>query len=80
MNRDLLEQIMVQLKVTQIDELAAVPPGNIPRPFEFIASGCRRFRRQLSAVCAAVHHDCFFLSHSYYQFTSKSHFKTAWSL
>src|SRR5712692_9332847 len=70
-HRDLLEQIVVQLEVAQIDELAAVPAGNVARPFQLIASGRRRLGRKPPAIRATVHHDCFLLSHSSYQCTSK---------
>ena len=53
MNRDGLEQIVVQLEVMQVDELAAIAPSDILRPFQFLGVGSR--------CCGSVsaHEDCF---------------------
>jgi hypothetical protein len=70
-DRNLLEQIMVQLEVAEIDEFAAVPAGYVACPFQFISSGRRGLGRKPPAIRATIHHDCFLFSHSCYQCTSK---------
>ena len=48
-HRDLLEQIVMQLEIAEIDELAAIAPRNIARALHLVGNRHRRFR-QLRAI------------------------------
>ncbi len=48
--RDLLEKIVVELKVVKVDELAAISTSGILRTFEFVSDALRRQPAAISAI------------------------------
>ena len=61
-DRNLLEQVMVELEVAQVDEFATVAARDIPRAFQFVGSR-HRFRHQFPAIPA--HQHCFLIRHAH---------------
>ncbi len=66
------EQVVVQLEVAEIDELATIAARNVARALQFVGNRRRRFRHQL----AAIHHRCLFVRHCHVQFTFRSRFQS----